>query len=198
MPADSNRKLYPREWLEVVTLAKEGVSPVKIAETFKVSPSTIYRGLAKRKVRVGAYRAPASELEAKKDRDAKLERIRKAKDQAFTVVDFLEKEVVREITSAKAAGVDVGSKMDNVKTLKMAIDAINNGTAVKWKVLGLDKDTFDAEEELPELPIREMSRAEIELLRASQEIEDEGGDIDDEAEELPDPDEVIEGLEDSP
>jgi hypothetical protein len=52
------------------------------------------------------------------------------------------------------------------------MEVVRSGTDNKWRILGLDKDNADVDKELTELPIREMSEAEIIAERDKQLLDD--------------------------
>jgi len=173
VPIRSNfRKLSANEWLEIVSLAEKGESIPKIAKLFDIHVSVIYRTLKRKGVRLGSNLKASEEEAAKAARELIIQRIKDTKEQDYRFTVALQEMVMRTIVDARKAGAAVGSVADDVKTLKLAIDAIGNGTKNKWTILGLDKDNADADKELPELPIREMTDLEVQAIRDRQEMED--------------------------
>lgn len=173
LPGDSRvRKLFANEWLEIVNLARLATPIAKIAETYGVDPSVIYRGLKKRKVRIGSALDEAAEEVRDKDRQEIIDKIRDTKQDDYKFTKFLQQQVIATIVQAQKANKPIGSAMDDVKTLKTAMDAIRAGTDNKWRILGLDKESPMEDMDLPDLPIREMTYLEVEGIRKQQAQED--------------------------
>lgn len=178
--------LSVRQWLEITGLAKEGISPKKIAKLFKVTPATIYRGLKKRGVRVGAYVASAKEIEQNTARDRLVEKIRHTREEDYKRTEALQQLVLTTLLKARQDNKPYSTVQDDIRTLNTAIQAIRAGTDNKWRILGLDRENEDADRTLPELPVRELTDIEVEAIRDQQELED----IDD------DPDAIDDLIED--
>ncbi len=167
------RKLYPKDWLEIITLAKEGQPVAKIAKAFKVRKSTIYRGLKKRKIRLGAYVAAAEEVVENEATRILIERIRNTKDRDYQFTEVIQRQIMKLLTEASASSTPFAQIADNLKALNIAMRTIRSGTENKWRILGLDRDNEDADRELPELPLRELTDEEIEAMRDRQILEDD-------------------------
>ena len=108
-----------------------------------------------------------------------VKRINDTKDKDYRFTEFLAQQVIHTITTAQkptAAGgkaPGIASVMDDVKTLKIAIDAIKSGTDNKFRLLGIDKENSQADAVLPELPIRTLTDNEVEAMRNQQSAEDD-------------------------
>lgn len=163
------RRLLEREWLEIVSLAKEGMSVLKIAKIYDVHHTVIYRGLKKRGVRIGSLIAEASEEELERSREETVRRIKETKDTDYRFTEALQKKIMKTVIDA---GSTPSKALDDIKALKIAIDGIRSGTNNKWRLLGLDRENEHADAVLPELPIREMTQNEVELIRNRQNLED--------------------------
>jgi IS30 family transposase len=170
--AGRKQKLFPKDWLQIVSLAEDGVKIREIAETYGVEVSAIYRGLRKRRVNLTAIALKAEQEESQKNHQETLKRIRDTKDRDYRMTEFLQTQVIKVVSDAQKAGRPVGSELDSVKALKIAMDAIKGGTANKWVLLGLDKAQEDPDAHLPELPIMELSPAEEKAMRDRQNLED--------------------------
>lgn len=186
----SKTKLGPREWLEIISLVRQGVKVAKIAETYDVDQSVVYKGLKKRGINVAQLQQVAA-LEAlqevaNKDRAELVKRIRETKDEDYRFTSALQKSVMRVVLDAQKPGAarTLAAVLDDVKALKLAIDAVRNGTDNKFRLLGIDKENANADEALPELPIREMTDLEVESMRNRQAQEDGLGEEDLEIAEL--------------
>src|SRR2546421_5660266 len=64
--AGRKQKLFPKDWLQIVSLAEDGVKIREIAETYGVEPSAIYRGLRKRRVNLTAIALKAEQASLRK------------------------------------------------------------------------------------------------------------------------------------
>lgn len=189
------RHIYGREWIEICNMVKEGVPVHKIAKSYGVAPSSIYRGIKKRNVQVGVYAKSSDEIEGDKTRKELVERIRKTKDDDFKFTTLFQQEIVKIKLKADRDGKSLGHFEKDIKACKLAIDAIKAGTDNKWRILGLDQDNQDADKQLPELPIRQMTDAEVTAIRDRQMIED--ADLTEIGEdELHLEDDIVEGAED--
>lgn len=186
------RKMAAVHWLEVISLARAGVPVAKIAKSFKVKVSTIYRGLKKRGINIAGYQPIAAAVKESAERTALVERIKATKDKDYRYIEFLQQLVMTTVGDAKRAHAPMASIADNVKALKLAIDAVGNGTKVKWVILGLDRENENADLELPELPVREMTNDEVAVMRDKQILDDEAigdtgmGALDDEDDDIVD------------
>jgi predicted DNA-binding protein YlxM (UPF0122 family) len=167
-----SRHIYGREWIEICNMAREGVSVAKIAKSYKVAPSSIYRGLKKRGVVIGAYTKTSEELEGDKTRQELIERARKTRDEDFRYTDHIQKQAMKVQLDAAKAGRTYSTVEKDLKALKLAMEIIRLGTDNKFRLLGLDKENEHADQALPELPIRVMTQDEVEAIRDRQAMED--------------------------
>src|SRR5205823_8666867 len=103
----------------------------------------------KRRVNLTAIALKAEQEESQKNHRETLQRIRDTKDRDYRMTEFLQTQVIKVISEAQKAGRPVGSELDSVKALKIAMDAIKGGTANKWVLLGLDKAQEDPDAHLP-------------------------------------------------
>lgn len=198
--SNGRNRFSPNEWLEIVSLAENGASIQKIAETFKCHPSVIYRGLKKKGVQLGSNAQKASEEVARLERETLISRIKETKDNNFKWVSALQARVVQTVIQAERAGKPLGMVKDDIKALKDAIDAVGSGQKTIWNILNIDKENADLDRVLPELPIRELTEQEVEQIRDRQameamEMDILGGDLDEEDDIEGDlPDEEEEGI----
>lgn len=166
------KKLFPGDWLEICSLAEDGVPVKKLAEKYDVDESVIYKGLKKRRVNIGAAQLKVEQEHANKLKLDLIARIRETKDKDYRFTEFLQTQIIKTVTDTQRAGKPLGSAIDDIKALKIAIDGVRGGTDNKWRLLGLDKENEHADDTLPELPIRELSPAEETALRDKQAAED--------------------------
>lgn len=166
------KRLTHRQRLEIINLAKEGIPVKRIAEIHGVQQATIYRLLKEKGVKIGLYTEKAAEVAKSEARAELVEQIKQTKDFAFKSNAWIKRRMMTELLNAEKEGKPISVKQDNLKTLKLAMDILRAGTDNDWMVLGLDKENEHADQELPELPIREMSNSEIEAIRDKQILED--------------------------
>ena len=165
-------RLNAGQWLELSSLAAEGWSVSRLARHFRVHTSVVYRGLKKRGITIGSASVNANAENQKRQREELVRKIRETKDNDYKYTEFLQKKVMKIIVDAEAASRPISVVMDDVKTLKVAMEVIRGGTENKWRILGLDKVAGEDGKEPEELPIREMTDMEVEALRDRQAMED--------------------------
>lgn len=170
--APTTHKLMPRDWLEIVQMARSGVPVATIAETFQVAKASIYAGLKKRRVIIGVYTPSATQIEESSQRQEIIKRIRETKDADYRYTEFLQRQSIKLLMDAQREGRPLATTLDDLKSLKTAMEVVRGGTDNKWRILGLDKENEDTDKELPELPIREMTDAEIIAERDKQLLDD--------------------------
>jgi hypothetical protein len=165
-------KLLPRDWLEIVQMARAGVPVSTIADKFHVKRASVYAGLKKRRVVIGGLTPSSAEIEDSTERQELIKRIRETKDLDYRYTEFIQKTSVNLLMQAKKEDRPLSTTLDDQKALDIALKIIKNGTQNKWMILGLDRDNEDTDKELPELPIREMSQDEIVATRDQQLLDD--------------------------
>jgi hypothetical protein len=170
--AKHGKRLLSSDWLEICEMARAGVPVAKIAFAHKVSAQIIYRGLKKRRVILGSGVATAAKVEDDKERAELIARIKKTRDADYRYTEYLVERGLRIQMQAQKDGLSPRVTYDDIKALKLTMDLVRAGTDNKWRILGLDKENEDADKELPELPIREMTEEEITSQRDRQLLDD--------------------------
>ena len=194
-------RLNTKDWLEIVSLARDGIAVRKIAKEYKVKPSSIYRGLKRRGVVIGSgLTSAATEVDAKL-REQRIGQIREAKEQNLAFTKAIKLRTIKLVNDADKSAAAAGTTgagtyaaiAEDLQALAQAMKIIRGATDNEWKVLGLDRADADTELELPELPIRELTDVEVEHIRDKQILEDDEFDEDDldRLDEHPVSDEVI-------
>lgn len=194
---DKHGRITSADWMEIYQQVRNGVSVAAIAKAYSCQKSTIYRKLKGARIKPGVAKSSAEAAAAEAEREALIGKIRETKDNDYKFTSFLQRKVMHIVTEAEKAHKPMGAVMDDIKAVKAAIEAINAGTNNKWRILGLDKENSQADLVLPELPIRELTPAEMIIMRDRQALED----LDDAALERldaePDPEDIEEeGLSD--
>ena len=130
------KKLFPKDWLAVVELAEKGREVADIAKIYNVDKSVIYKGLRKRKVNITAAAQRAAMEQAEIDKQSLITKIRETKDFQYRSVHILEQLCVKTVLEASKTGHSLAGKQDDVRTIKLALDAVKTGFEIKWKVFG--------------------------------------------------------------
>lgn len=171
------RKMAAKDWLEAIGMAKAGVPVRKIAKTFRVMPSTLYKGLKARGVTIGGWSPSATEVRGAAEREELLRRAKETRDNDFRITAYLQGKIAvvtkleEDAAAAEGRAPRYSVLLDDYKALKTAIEAVKAGTDNKWRILGLDKAERD-DGALPELPIRELTEDELSAMRDRQLLED--------------------------
>jgi IS30 family transposase len=97
-------RLLAHEWLEIVQMARSGVPAATIAKHFNVTTSTIYVGLRKRRVAIGAYSTPSAEFEESQERKELLKRVRETKENDYKYTEFIQRRSVKLLMDAEKDG----------------------------------------------------------------------------------------------
>jgi IS30 family transposase len=191
LPTSTYKKLSVNQWLEIVNLAEEGTAVAKIARMFSVSISVIYSGLKKRGVVIGGAAKSASAEAASRDLEILITRVKTTKDKYYTFNNALVEMMMRRVIEANKDNKMAGM-LDELKSFKLALSSIKDGTSNAWRILGLDKDNSDADKELPELPIRELTENEVQAIRDRQSLDDDLEGLESLPEEIDDIDDDLE------
>lgn len=168
LAAGRKKNLSQRQWSEIVNLARNGMSQTEISRIYKVSPSTINRGLQNRNIRVGELLEEARRKEELRERDQLVSDIKKAKRSAVDRIEFVENQALLLFKKAQDEKKSIGDYLDDLKALKLSGDIIARGQDVKHRALGIDKENKDADAATPELVVRRMTDAEVRLIRDKQ------------------------------
>lgn len=175
-PAPRRRyiRLTTEQWAEARAAWSTGaVTAEELGHRYGCSLRAIQLHMAQRKVEKGsAMSARVAEVEARFLSEALpsvadlSSRIRQTRDDTYANAAEIQRLVMSNVqliqdptTALKAVAV--------LRALDMAAAAVGRTQRVRWLALGLDKGPSDPEE-LPELPIREMSETEVAEIRDQQ------------------------------
>lgn len=168
---ETKRRLTPKDWLEIVSLVKEGVPVPELAVKYKRSPQAIYAGLKARRVDLNLISARIAREENERTKVEVLKKIKDTKNNDYKMVVFLQQKAMKIVVdSSKEESPEhaLSRSQSDLKSIQIAMNVVTSGTAAKWKILGLDQENADADIVLPELPIRDMTGAELQALRKRQ------------------------------
>jgi len=169
----AKKRLTPAEWAEAEALWQSGtVVYDDLEKKYGVAVSTFQRHFKNRGVVKGSRadltkKAVEEKLKAAALDDATIlaARVRETKEQHYTMSSNIGKLIWNEILEAKKAGAEIAVKINNIKTLKEAAQALALVRAEKYAVLGLDRPDAIDPDELPELVVAELSQEQIQELR---------------------------------
>ena len=122
-PKPPKKKLFEREWIEIVSLAQNGTSVPEIARIYKVHHSLIYRGLEKRKVRVGSLAKEAAQAQSEQDKKDIIAKIKKTKENDYRFTEFLQTQIIKVISDTQKKNKAIGTCIDDVKTSNWRLKA---------------------------------------------------------------------------
>jgi len=179
---EEKRRLTPAEWAEIVTVWELGkVTLDDLNKQFGISVAAISKGLKSRGATKGSRsheiaaevtRATirTSEEQAFSAAAERKRKIEETKAEAYQWARTLQQQIVGQFVKAQKDELPFEAVMGNIKTLKIAIDALEKGRQTRYAVLNADQDV-DAEQ-LEQLVISNLTNEEIEKLK--QMDEDDG------------------------
>ena len=106
-------------------------------------------------------------------------KIRETKDSHYALARVIAGLIQRELVTAQTQNKPFSSIMNEIKTLKLAAEALATLRSERYTLLGIQDKEPDDPNELPELPIHEMTAAQI--LDMQQRQDDGGIDMNDTA-----------------
>jgi hypothetical protein len=100
--------------------------------------------------------------------------IRETKDSHYNAAKVIAGLIQRQLVNCQTNGTPFLTVQNEIKTLKLAAEALATLRAERFAILGIANGEPDDSEELPELGIHEMTAEQIALMQSQQ----EGGDLD--------------------
>lgn len=165
-------RLTKKQWAEIVELYETGdIQPKDIAERYGVSASAISQGLQERGAiygRIGAEQAQKAASEARDDFTTLITRVRETKDSHYKIAKIISGMAQETVTSAYKGETSWAEADEKVKVLLNAMKIQGQARIERFALLGLDKDNFLENDQLPELRVVEMTQDEIQAIRSSQ------------------------------
>ena len=174
-----SKRLTPAQWAEIQALWEGGTVTLKeLSERFDVSEPSLSRGLKKRgavkgsrageigraaaKAATAAATAEAESFAARRRR-----RIEETKESHYKWAETIGKLMMAELAKAQAAGVAFGTTLKSMQALRLAAAGLKDVREERYALLDVDSEVDQTS--LPELTIRELSQAEIDTLRDTEE-----------------------------
>jgi hypothetical protein len=134
----------------------------------------IERGKVEREVREKVARTVASDVMA--DVNLRTARARESKEEHYKMAAGIAKLTWQEVVKAKTEGLPLSSIAHNLKALDIAMTILKKSREERFAVLGIVEGQPEADDELPQLVISELTPEEVEELRLAQDDEDSLGD----------------------
>lgn len=174
----------------------------ELAEKFDITPSALHRRFRKAGIEKGEARqklqeaiSQSMEAQAKSKAAELMDLATNVKELHLKGSQMLSKRLLYEINEATKANKPLAAIRDDIRALQEASKTLASNYQIAERVLHLDREDPDAEEELPELTVRKMTDEDVRKMRErqSREIEEmtagfEGGNLSaDELTQLPDP-----------
>jgi hypothetical protein len=172
-------KLNPATWAEIEALWQVGeVTLAELSDRYKVSQRTLQAHFHKHGIVKGeksaAIAAAVKEVMFKEkldDADLTVKRAKDVREAAYTNAVAVESLIMAQLQAVQKDPSQVLKAASAVKMLSLAAAGLERLHDLKWKALGLDRDSV-FQDEIPELIIRDLTTKEIEELQAEQEEED--------------------------
>lgn len=95
-------------------------------------------------------------------------RIRETKEQHYKMNEGLAKLTWKVVVDASQPGNNIGSRINEIKALKLAADTIAKAREERFAVLGIKADDGDSDAPLPPLTIQELTAEDIERMNAER------------------------------
>jgi hypothetical protein len=193
-------RLDPATWAEIEALWQVGeVTLAELSDRYGVSQRALQahfhkQGITKGEKSAAIATAVKEEIfkEELDDTDLTVKRAKDVREAAYTNAVAVEGLIMAQLQAAQKDPSQVLKAASAVKMLSLAAAGLERLHDLKWKALGMDRDSV-LPDELPELIIRDLTTKEIEELQAAQEEEDAESGILPEDSEIHDPeaDEIV-------
>lgn len=197
--------LTPAEWAEAEALWESGeVTLDDLNKRFGIAATTISRHMTRKGIIKGAN----AHLHAMAIKEKVLEvalgdstklaaKIAEMNDRYVNWYEMLAKMSMSELAVAKKGGKKFETAAGNLKAIGQVLTNIKTCREESWKLYGIDKEKDDGSDNLPELPINDLTEQEIGVLRNAQ-IKASGGIVEEVQEELSAESYDIIGIDDDP
>jgi len=170
-PAPS--KLTPKQWAEIEALWEAGTLTLEdLSKKYGKAVSTFTRHFKAKGTKRGsaldeAKQRAAEALKRNAAGDAAIlaARIFETKDESYKMQTAIQRLFWNEVLIAKNNGVDIATRMPNIKAIKEISAGLSIVRSEKFAILGLDRPDATDPSELPELFVTELTAQEIKELR---------------------------------
>ncbi|RQT26043.1 hypothetical protein [Burkholderia contaminans] len=196
------KALTEKQRAEVIALWQSGDATLEeLGERFGRTPRALMMMFSKAGVKKGEKRAEVHAAVQQKvaeqiagDATIIAGKIRETKDSHYSAAKVIAQLIQNQLVKAQRDGQAFATVQNEIKTLKLAAEALSICRAERFEVLGIANGEKDEIGDLPELPIREMTADQI--LEMQQRQEDGGIDVATDGAMTVDFDEVSAGVAD--
>jgi hypothetical protein len=124
------------------------------------------------------------------DPDLKLKRAKETREAAYRNAVVVENLVMAQLQEAQKDPATAYRAAAAIKSLSLAAATLERTHTLKWSALGLDRDSA-LSDELPVLILQDLTKKEIEQMRASQTEDDVALDLGVDSEKAEQPDDIV-------
>jgi arsenate reductase-like glutaredoxin family protein len=124
------------------------------------------------------------------DPDLKLKRAKETREAAYRNAVVVENLVMAQLHDAQKDPATAYKAAAAIKTLSLAAATLERTHTLKWSALGLDRDSA-LSDELPVLILQDLTKKEIEQMRASQTEDDVALDLGVDSKAAEQPDDIV-------
>ena len=199
-------RLPPAVWAEIRALWETGEPTLaELSERYGVSTRTLQAHFEKHgTVKGSKAREIAAAIkeevfgEMLDDPDLKLKRAKQTREAAYRNAVVVENLVMAQLQDAQKDPASAYKAAAAIKMLSLAAATLERTHTLKWTALGLDRDSA-LSDELPVLILQDLTKKEIEQMRASQTEDDVALDLGEDSEAAEQPDDIVtEDSDDTP
>ncbi len=169
------RHLDPKRRSDIISMWKSGQFTLEqIAARVGTHKTTVVRIIkvsgAKKGETAEIILAKAKEkleIEQQSEVEAQIKRIKETRNSAYKMLDAFEKLVAVEITTARNSKQEIGTRINNFKTLHIGADIILKSWRGRAEILGIADQKPD-DMDIPDLNITEMTNEQIREMQRKQ------------------------------
>lgn len=173
------RRLSESAWAEVRALWEVGdTSLEELSARFDISKRALQLHFARHDVKKGAKaRELAAAVEKEvfgaefTDKETLVERAKDIKECTYANVQVIENLIMAQLDLAQKDSSQAYKAASAMKMLSLAASALERTHHLKRTALGLDKDDPTVSEEMPVLIFRDLSKEDLEAIKAGHETE---------------------------
>ncbi|CAG9228805.1 hypothetical protein [Burkholderia vietnamiensis] len=181
------KALTEKQRAELIALWRSGDATLEeLGKRFNRTPRALSMMFAKEGVKKGEKRAEVHAAVQQKvaeqiagDATVIAGKIRETKDSHYAASKVIAQLIQNQLVKAQRDQVPFATVQAEIKTLKLAAEALSVCREERFIVLGIANGEKEEDDDLPELPIHEMTAAQI--LDMQQRQEDGGLDVADDA-----------------
>jgi hypothetical protein len=167
------KRITPAEWATANALWESGQHTLgEISKQLDISKEHLSRQFKKNNVEKGAKVADITGRVEEEIINAaaaatklRVTRIGETKEQHYVWADAVIKMMMMSVGKANKAGSPMAIVDADAKAGERVLSVLSKAQQIKWQCLGLDKEDFVGTDELPELPIKNLTEVEIEEIR---------------------------------